>query len=649
MSELWVGVQGSRFVDSKGRQVILRGLNVGGDGKLPYPDGGTHHPTDFSDHRSVSFVGRPFPLERADEHFARIAGWGFNVIRLVVTWEAVEHAGPGLYDLEFIEYIGGICERAQAFGLAVLVDFHQDVWSRMSGGSGAPGWVFERLGLDFRTFDRAGAAHVIQYRYDYASPQARQDSRYPMMSWTRNYQMPVNGILWTAFFAGSLFTPQWRVEGRNVQDYLQGHLFGAMQALARRLRDLPNVLGFDSLNEPGLGWLGQPLSGNRSEPDATTAPPRRGSIAWTPLDGLKVARGLAVSLPVTDGTAPLEVNTARIPIWMAGAIDPFEQAGAWRLDHGRAVVLDEQFFCRNAAGQPLQIEQDCLMPYFRDMAQAVRQVRPDWLMFAEINPHATARGRTFPQPMPPGTVNASHWYDTALLWNKSFPVDLESSQETELKQRYRRSLSHLRGLGDRINGGAPTLIGEFGIPYDLNDGDSFRLWAAGSRGPQVWKAQTQALRLAYDVLDELLLSSTQWNYTAANRNDLRIGDGWNQEDLSVFSYDQVEAGSDGGRAIEGFCRPYVRRTQGTLLSMRYDGRLASLAFELHADPGIDAPTEVFIPRWLCQEPRVELTPGGHWHYTADAQCVLIRARQAGTLKALIHLKSGATQERRLAG
>src|ERR1700741_4270940 len=156
MSRLWIGVQGNRFVDTEGRHVILRGLNLGGDCKVPYPDGGTHHPSDFADHRAGSFVGRPFPPEEAAEHLGRIAGWGFNTLRLVVTWEAVEHAGPGQYDRDFIEHIGRICALAGDYGLAVFIDFHQDVWSRMSGGSGAPGWLFAKLGLDLRKFGAAG-------------------------------------------------------------------------------------------------------------------------------------------------------------------------------------------------------------------------------------------------------------------------------------------------------------------------------------------------------------------------------------------------------------------------------------------------------------------------------------------------------------
>ena len=48
----------------------------------------------FFDHRNVSFVNEPFSLKQADEHFMRLRIWGFNLIRLGVSWEALEHAGP---------------------------------------------------------------------------------------------------------------------------------------------------------------------------------------------------------------------------------------------------------------------------------------------------------------------------------------------------------------------------------------------------------------------------------------------------------------------------------------------------------------------------------------------------------------------------
>ncbi len=141
---------GALFVDEAGAQVMLRGVNLGGDCKVPWPDGGTQHPSDFSDHRDVSFIGRPFPVEEAREHLGRLAYWGFNTVRLLTTWEAVEHRGPGQYDIDYLDYFAEVCRLAGEHGLHVFIDFHQDVWSRMSGGDGAcQAWTFEAVGLNF--------------------------------------------------------------------------------------------------------------------------------------------------------------------------------------------------------------------------------------------------------------------------------------------------------------------------------------------------------------------------------------------------------------------------------------------------------------------------------------------------------------------
>ena len=157
-----VVVDGCYFRDTTGRSLLLRGVNLGGDCKLPYPFGGTNYPTDFSDHRTVTFIGRPFPLDEAHEHLRRLKHWGFNVIRLLTTWEAIEHAGPGLYDEAYLEYFAEICRLAGEYGLYVFVTLHEDAWSRMTGGSGAPGWTFEAAGLDFTRFHAAGLSHVMQ-------------------------------------------------------------------------------------------------------------------------------------------------------------------------------------------------------------------------------------------------------------------------------------------------------------------------------------------------------------------------------------------------------------------------------------------------------------------------------------------------------
>jgi hypothetical protein len=124
-------IDGSSFKDVHGRTLLLRGVNLGGSSKVPAtPDGATYQRAGFFEHRSLSFVGRPFPLNEANEHFARLRSWGFTFVRFLVTWEAIEHAGPGIYDQEYLDYIFAIVKRAGNYGIRMVIDPHQDVWSR---------------------------------------------------------------------------------------------------------------------------------------------------------------------------------------------------------------------------------------------------------------------------------------------------------------------------------------------------------------------------------------------------------------------------------------------------------------------------------------------------------------------------------------
>ena len=73
-------IKGNWFLDSDGRRLMMRGVNLSGASKVPFePDGATYRREHFFDHRNVSFVGRPFPLDEADEHFSRLkhcwTGW----------------------------------------------------------------------------------------------------------------------------------------------------------------------------------------------------------------------------------------------------------------------------------------------------------------------------------------------------------------------------------------------------------------------------------------------------------------------------------------------------------------------------------------------------------------------------------------------
>ncbi len=625
-------ISGAWFMDHQNRRVRLRGVNLGGDCKMPFPDGGTDHKTNFADHKTVSFIGRPFPLEEADQHFARLQAWGFNCLRLLTTWEAVEHAGPGKYDEAYLDYFAEICARAADFGLYVFIDFHQDAWSRMSGGDGAPGWTFDAVGLDFTKFHEAGAAHVMQYKYDYEDERARQEDNYPTMTWAQNYLMPANAIMWTLFFGGDAFAPGFEIEGQSAQDYLVGHYLGAMNAIAHRVKHMPHVLGFDTLNEPSTGWIGKTLSYRHLAPSDENPLPARPGPAWSVLDGLAVARGQGRSIPalrfksdvmkvVLVGENP--VNESGVSIWKPGAICPFEAAGAYELTPNGVTVLNEKHFSMRE-GRSIDPEADFMVPFFNRVAASIRSVRDDWLVFAEVDPFRGIVGDGFPPGMPERTVNASHWYDIITLVTKTFqfpdafnPLTGKTLHGADaIEAGYTSALGRLKKSSKSLpEGDAPTLVGEFGIPYDLDGGVAYQAWADGDQSEAPWASHTTALDLMYNALDTLQIHSTHWNYTASNSNDLRIGDGWNQEDLSIYSADQATSPNDinsGGRALKGFVRPYMRACAGQPIAMRFDRRSGRCTIKFDADAG--GVSEIYVPD-------IQYPNGNHVAVEGDAAAV----------------------------
>lgn len=55
------------------------------------------------------------------------------------------------------------------------------------------------------------------------------------------------------FWAGNEFAPDLKIDEIPAQDFLQDHYIGALTKLATYLRDLPNVIGYGTLNEPSPG------------------------------------------------------------------------------------------------------------------------------------------------------------------------------------------------------------------------------------------------------------------------------------------------------------------------------------------------------------------------------------------------------------
>ncbi len=444
------------------------------------------------------------------------------------------------------------------------------------------------------------------------------------------------------------------IDQLNVQDYMQSHLLGCMVEVGKRIKDFPNVLGFDSLNEPRRGWIGRPFSERKTK--STRNDPAMLGLAWSPLDALYCSHGHSIDVPYNElsllkgGFVPkrlVRVNDDRVSIWLPGRTDPFQEAGAWRLDgNGNGTVLHEDFF-QVANGKRVDFDRDCMFPFIDRVGESIRNVNPDWMVFAEKDCVSSAFDPSFPESITPNAVNATHWYDNATVGTKKFhypfTLDVTTKQlvfgTRGIQAMYERNLGDIARASERINGGCPTVIGECGIPYDLDNGKAFREWERGNHGKKIWKSHVMALDLLYNALDALLLSSAQWNYNAHNKNDPLIGDGWNQEDCSIFSEDQHDNPRDinsGGRVLDGFLRPFARRIQGTPLLMMYQRKKGQFTLGLKPDASIARPTEIYVPRY--QYPSGITLEAGNADVTIQEgkQLVLIKARDDNEL--LIKIK-----------
>jgi len=152
-------------------------------------------------------------------------------------------------------------------------------------------------------------------------------------------------------------------------------------------------------------------------------------------------------------------------------------------------------------------------------------------------------------------------------------------------------------MASKYSSGGPTIIGEFGLPYDINKKRAYQI--SKSNPKKAWKSHVKALTWYYDALDANLLSSCQWNYNPENCNEW--GDLWNLEDFSIFSKDQQTTNwhediDAGGRAIPGFCRPHFISVAGTPLKMEFHRKKGTFFFEFDGDAAINAPTILYIPK-----------------------------------------------------
>jgi endoglycosylceramidase len=226
LSFLHVGAVGGpaslpQVLDSRGRQVLLNGVNVDGivdywrpDLRVPY----TNDP--------AAYAGSACPPDdptiegvrvcRFD--FSQMRPLGYDAIRLNLSWSLIEPQ-PGKIDGQYLDRIAQVVSWAKAQGIYVILDMHQDAWSKYlytpPGATCPPG--FQAI----RGFDGAP-------------------------EWASQHVNPVcavNGVRELDPAVAEDFQKLWSDAPGPDGVGLQEHYANAVVALAKRFHDEPAVAG----------------------------------------------------------------------------------------------------------------------------------------------------------------------------------------------------------------------------------------------------------------------------------------------------------------------------------------------------------------------------------------------------------------------
>ncbi|THH21490.1 hypothetical protein EW146_g111 [Bondarzewia mesenterica] len=586
------------FVDGSGRTLLLRGVNLAGSSKAPVgePSYILNGFWEDAEQEGKSFIGRPFNIDdgSADIHLSRLRGWGFNLLRFPVTWEALEHEGPGKYDYEFMDYTVRVLRKCKEYGFKVFMDPHQDTWSRFSGGSGAPYWTLPACGINPRNFTATQSAIV---HCEYPETHQPDPASVPAMIWSTNYARLAVQTLFTLFFAGRDFAPKCVIDGQNIQDYLQSRYIEAFGKLAECIRDAGDllddcVIGWDSLNEPSEGFAGCPNL--NVLPQHQTSTLKKGTTP-TPAQSLRLGMGKAQTVenwtfgafgPRQDGTVTIDpkghkmwadpstepggvhprYGWRRDPEWQLG-VCVWAQHDVWDVETGYIVRPDYfKVLLVEGSTEPHDVAfiADYWAPHWQAWGQRIRHAHPEAIHF--VAPPVFA----LPPPLEEQDLAgrccySTHYYDGLTLitrhWNW-FNADalgvLRGKYRTPLQavkigeRAIRKSLQEQLGLLKEdavILGAYPTMIGEIGIPYDMDHRAAYG-WTDDGKHKGDYSNQQKALDASINAMDgPNALSYALWTYCPDSVHSW--GDGWNMEDLSLWSADDLRPRGVAGEIYPG--------------------------------------------------------------------------------------------------
>ncbi|KAF8330755.1 uncharacterized protein EI90DRAFT_3154805 [Cantharellus anzutake] len=398
------------------------------------------------------------------------------------------------------------------------------------------------------------------------------------MIWSTNYFRLACQTLFTLFFAGRDFAPKCIINGMNIQDYLTTHYLNAFRKLAERIRDAGDlygecVIGVESLNEPSEGYLSHENLNDYSSEQAM----KRGTRP-TPAQSMRLGMGVAQTVqnwsfgstgPKREGL--VTVDPKGVKAWMDPSHEPncvnsrwgWKRSKGWKLgtciwalhdvwDPESGYILIPDYFHSPPFDPTRRIDfvADYWRSHWRLWSQMLRDVYPECIHFIQP-PVFVKPPRLEEEDLHGRCCYTPHYYDGLTLvtrhWNW-FNADalglLRGKYKTTLQAlrigewAIRRSLQDQLGMfledAKESLGAFPTLISEIGTPFDM---DGKRAYQDGPHFGD-YTEQQKALDASLNGADGTnCLSWTVWSYCPDNNHNW--GDGYNLEDLSIWSADDL--------------------------------------------------------------------------------------------------------------
>jgi hypothetical protein len=130
------------FRDLDGRYLFFRGVNFASRSKLP-----PYLPIAPLDLKNIDELNLKQEIEFVKPELDLLKKLGFNVIRLLISWKAIEpEPNPNLDDLltqgqRYLSLVNQIIDALYSRGLYIILDFHQDIAHEVYGGDGFPDWA----------------------------------------------------------------------------------------------------------------------------------------------------------------------------------------------------------------------------------------------------------------------------------------------------------------------------------------------------------------------------------------------------------------------------------------------------------------------------------------------------------------------------